>query len=230
MLDCSRAVTGVLLFHSGALSAAWVAGRAQPHGTWLADPGPGALVMGAVFLALARPALRVHPLAFGAAILPSAFLSLGLANVGCFFAGCFVGRFSTLPFALRFPRDSTTWQLNVLEGFISSNAHWSVPTHPVALYLTGLEVSLAILFLARSRRTGSGRPEPRLLWAVAIYGAGAALVSLFRDPYPGSPQPYFGMSSVGFSILSGAVAIGWRGIPGFMPKVAGQALRPTERS
>jgi prolipoprotein diacylglyceryltransferase len=135
------------------------------------------------------------------------YAALGLAEVGCLFAGCLVGHHTTGPFALRFPDDSATWHTNVASGLISENAQWSLPTHPLPLYLALVNFAVAAALII-SERWGYRPSVSRISWSVAAQSAGAWMVSRMRDPSAGSPQPYSGETHFLIMVIAAGLAAG----------------------
>ncbi len=120
--------------------------------------GPLVVLAAAVPIALAtKKSARLCDLL--ALSLPPA---LALAHAGCFFAGCCYGRPTTMPWAVTFPAGSKPPN--------------GVPLHPTQLYeIALLALTLAALVAARRKWPGL-----LLAWFLALYGAGRAVIELFR--------------------------------------------------
>lgn len=61
-------------------------------------------------------------------------LGIFIARWSCFLEGCCFGKISSLPWAVRFPKGSLPYNVQLAEGFIMPNANTSLPIHPVQIY------------------------------------------------------------------------------------------------
>ena len=67
-------------------------------------------------------------------IAPSMFVGEGFGRIGCFLYGCCYGKACNLPWAVRFPPDSLTFEKLAPEGRILQNPLSTIPLHPTQLY------------------------------------------------------------------------------------------------
>lgn len=93
-----------------------------------------------------------------------------MAKLGCLFNGCCYGKPCSLPWAITFP-----------EG--SRGAPANIPLHPTQLYevLLMVGILLAFLMLRSDRWRGT-----KLLWFLALYGAGRAVTDFLRGDADGA--------------------------------------------
>src|SRR5262249_25153432 len=78
-------------------------------------------------------------------VAPSLALGIALWRFGCFLNGCCYGYLCQLPVGVSFPAKSPPWNAQVAQGFLGSDAPWSLPVHPTQLYST--VDALILLFL-----------------------------------------------------------------------------------
>ncbi len=97
---------------------------------------------------------RICPLLLGDVVAPSLFLGLGFGRIGCFLYGCCYGGACELPWAVRFPPDSLTYQAQLQEGVIQRGALSTTPLHPTQIYSSLLAFALAgtLVWFFRKRR------------------------------------------------------------------------------
>ncbi len=88
-----------------------------------------------------RRGIRI--LQLGDIVIPSLLLGLGFGRIGCFLYGCCFGGPCSLPWAVRFPADSMTFQKLVERGTIPMDAAATIPLHPTQLYSSILAFGLA---------------------------------------------------------------------------------------
>ena len=81
-----------------------------------------------------------------------------LIKIGCFMNGCDYGQLSTLPWAVRYPRDSGVFTSQLFQGQIDVSSQLSLPVHPTQLYdaLSGVILLLVVLWL-RDRKKFDGQ-------------------------------------------------------------------------
>ena len=129
-----------------------------------------------------------------------------LAKLGCLLNGCCYGRACSLPWAIVFPAGSR-------------GASAGVPVHPTQIYeiATMLVVLLVFRWVDRDRWRGT-----LLLWFLAIYGAGRALIETFR----GDVERHLWMDRLtlsqpvclGVALVSVWLLVWWRdSSPGYRP-------------
>jgi prolipoprotein diacylglyceryltransferase len=87
--------------------------------------------------------LLAAPLAFGA----------GIAKTGCFFHGCCHGPVAALPWAVPFPHRSVPWFEHLQAGRIDAAAPYSLPVHPLQLYLAAWAMMVGVFLLVIRKRT-----------------------------------------------------------------------------
>lgn len=179
LLTFVAAVAGGLLGPALADAAsAWLA-----HGTWrLRAAGMtswAGFVAGLVALAWATRALAIPRGWLLDRSAPWLAVSLALARVGCFLAGCDFGRVGGGPLAVTFPRGAPAWRDHVERGFIPAGRADSLPVHPTQLYEAALGVALAVGAALWLRRRGAG--TGRVFAAVAAsYAAGRFAIESLR--------------------------------------------------
>jgi phosphatidylglycerol:prolipoprotein diacylglycerol transferase len=96
----------------------------------------GALVYGRY--ADGRSSIFVDALASGAG------LASFIGRWSCLLYGDDFGKLSTLPWAIRFPAGSLPFQAQVAEGALESTAAWSLPVHPMQVYLMAVALLVFI--------------------------------------------------------------------------------------
>ena len=67
-------------------------------------------------------------------IAPSLTLGAAFGRIGCFLNGCCYGDRCSLPWAVRFPKQTSPWVDHLDHGWITENASRSLPIHPTQLY------------------------------------------------------------------------------------------------
>src|SRR5207302_4219091 len=72
-------------------------------------------------------------------------MSLALARIGCFLAGCDYGKVTSVPWAVRFPAGSPAWRDQVAAGLLPADRPESLPVHPTQLYESLLGVAMMVL-------------------------------------------------------------------------------------
>jgi phosphatidylglycerol:prolipoprotein diacylglycerol transferase len=106
-------------------------------------------------------------------------LGLALTRIGCFLNGCCFGKVSTVPWAVRFPKDSAIHQVQVDAHLISQNEA-SLLVHPTQLYLAALNLLtfFLIYFLFRKRKRFDGY---LFAWLLICKGVFRSFVEIWRD-------------------------------------------------
>lgn len=115
----------------------------------------GAMFGGAVgFIAFCR-ARRIPILPLADVATPSIFIGIGFGRLGCLLNGCCYGDPCALPWGIRFPHGSVTFNALVDRGFVDADALATMPLHPTQIYssIDGfvLAIVTAIYFRARFR-------------------------------------------------------------------------------
>ena len=147
---------------------------------------------------------RIRPLALLDIITPSIFLGIGFGRIGCFLNGCCYGDESSLPWAVRFPRGSATFNALVEKKLLDPDALWTQALHPTQLYsaLDGfILAALTAWYFSRRRRNGE-------VFAIGltIYPITRFLIEFIRGDEP----PRYGLTiSQWISVGIFVVAIGY---------------------
>ena len=94
----------------------------------------GSVVGGILGVAIFCRRRGISPLAMLDVIAPSMFVGEGFGRIGCFLYGCCYGKACDLPWAVRFPPDSLTFEKLSQEGRILQNPLSTIPLHPTQLY------------------------------------------------------------------------------------------------
>lgn len=113
---------------------------------------PGGLIAALLLPAVARilvPGSRVGHIA-DATIVPAA-VGLSLFRVGCFLRGCCFGTITMMPLGIRFPAHSPAWIHQHDLGFLVGYEDWSLPVHPLQVYLALAIVGSAVIALSTRR-------------------------------------------------------------------------------
>jgi phosphatidylglycerol---prolipoprotein diacylglyceryl transferase len=77
-------------------------------------------------------------------IAPALAFGIAIGRIGCFLNGCCYGDACTLPWAVRFPKQSPPWVSEVERSLIPLDANYSLWLHPTQIYST---IDGLILFL-----------------------------------------------------------------------------------
>ncbi len=104
---------------------------------------------------------------------------LGLTRFGCFLNGCCFGKVSHLPWAVRFPVGSPSWQAQHDAHLIADRAG-ALPVHPTQIYLAVLNLlTFAVLyFVIRRRKRFDGEV---FAWLLILKGVFRSFVEIWRD-------------------------------------------------
>jgi len=94
----------------------------------------GSVIGGIVGVAIFCTRRKISPLAMLDVIAPSMFVGEGFGRIGCFLYGCCYGKACDLPWAVRFPPDSLTFEKLSQEGRILQNPLSTISLHPTQLY------------------------------------------------------------------------------------------------
>jgi phosphatidylglycerol:prolipoprotein diacylglycerol transferase len=148
----------------------------------------GIVFLGAVFGGIAGIVVycrrrRISALAMFDVLAPSLFVGEGFGRIGCFLYGCCYGRACDLPWAVRFPPDSLTFDRLLARGVITPAATSTIPLHPTQLYSSFVAFALAGVLAWYFRR----RPHDGAVMALAwvIYPFGRFALEMLRDDEPG---------------------------------------------
>lgn len=123
----------------------------SPIGDWMGVQGTASwgAHLGGLTGALAYGLYAKGPTSiFVDALASCAALGSFLGRWSCLLYGDDFGKPSALPWAIRFPPGSLPFQAQVAEGTLESTAAWSLPVHPMQLYLMGVAM---LVFIGTTR-------------------------------------------------------------------------------
>lgn len=88
---------------------------------------------------------KIRPLLMADIIIPSLFVGLGFGRIGCFLYGCCYGGTCSLPWSVKFPPDSMTFEALSMRApeFIAQDGMSTVALHPAQIYSSILAFLLA---------------------------------------------------------------------------------------
>jgi phosphatidylglycerol:prolipoprotein diacylglycerol transferase len=139
-------------------------------------------------------------------------LGLGpfLVRWACFLNGCCYGTPTDLPWAVRYPVSSLAWRSHLEAGLISSGDVYSLPVHPVQLYLSLLglfNLVMASLFWKRY----AGYRGATFLFYWFIYGTIRFFFEFLRGDVPRYTPLDLTLSQIVIVVVVCAVCVGfWR--------------------
>lgn len=116
-------------------------------------------------------------------IAPSLFVGEGFGRIGCFLYGCCFGRPCDLPWAVRFPPDSLTFEKLVERGTVEPDAAATIPLHPTQLYSSLAAFVLAGILSWYFRRRPFDGAVLALAWI--LYPINRYILETLRDDEPG---------------------------------------------
>jgi phosphatidylglycerol:prolipoprotein diacylglycerol transferase len=144
-----------------------------------------ALGISAPFI-LRRFAIPIGKFADGFA--PTVGIGIAIARVGCFLQGCCFGTVCTVPWGIRFSRDTYIYQFHRELGMLPPDAIRSAPIHPLQLYFAAAGLLLtAIALWLQPRKRYDGQVG---LVVLLTYSVGSAALELLRADY--YPRVYWG--------------------------------------
>ncbi|MEZ6059821.1 MAG: prolipoprotein diacylglyceryl transferase [Planctomycetaceae bacterium] len=163
-------------------------------------------VIGAITFCRRR---NIRILQLGDVVIPSLMLGLGFGRIGCFLYGCCFGGPCSLPWAVRFPPDSLTFQKLVERGTIPPDAAATIPLHPTQIYSSILAFSLAAFLTWYFRH----RPFEGAVLALGctIYPINRFVLEVIRDDEParmGTGLTFSQLMSIGI-FLTGCGMLIW---------------------
>lgn len=96
----------------------------------------GGMLLGTVafFAYCFRVRHKVGTLNMADIVMPSVFIGMGFGRIGCLLNGCCYGGPCELPWGIRFPAGSVTWQALVHRGFLEETAAATFALHPTQIY------------------------------------------------------------------------------------------------
>lgn len=167
----------------------------------------GALLGGGLgFWAFARRR-KIDALNLGDVFTPSVFIGIGFGRIGCLLNGCCYGDRCILPWGIRFPAGSVTFEALKERGFVDPTAPFTMPLHPTQIYssIDGFLLALITALLFRERRW---RGEV-FAWGCVMYSCTRFLMEFVRGDEMGQlgtgltiSQIYsMGIAALGIGIL-----------------------------
>ena len=114
---------------------------------------------------------------------PSIALGYVFGRIGCLLNGCCFGRVCDLPWAIRFPNQSSAWDQQHRAGLVGQTDS-SLPVHPTEIYdaLLNLVLYLSLAWLYRRKKFDGQIFATYLL----CYAVTRSFVEYFRGDYPPS--------------------------------------------
>jgi phosphatidylglycerol:prolipoprotein diacylglycerol transferase len=147
----------------------WSGGRAEY----------GGLIAGTLAVLVVLNVRKLSFVRYADAMAPATALGVSIARIGCFLNGDDYGTVSHLPWSVQFPAGTEAYADHLPRGWISPNASWSLPVHPVqlydSLYWLGLFVVLA--------RLSPKRPGLRFRLFLIVHGAGRFAEQFLRGDF-----------------------------------------------
>jgi len=198
-------LTGAILYNLVEAGALHQFGWRAYFGSGLRYPG-GLLAVAVAFPFLGRLVLPRHVgvLAFLDLLAPAAAIAVAVMRVGCFMMGCCYGWVSNVPWAISFPPLSQVARHHVMNGWIEPGA-WSLPVHPLHVYL-GL-ASLAVgVFLLWYRRRTTYTGEVVLLY-LALHEGAKGMLEFMRDSLHDHSVTHLRVGALAVSALASAILL-----------------------
>lgn len=169
---------------------------------------------------------RISPLAMLDVIGPSMFVGEGFGRIGCFLYGCCYGKACNLPWAVRFPPDSLTFEKLAPQGKILEDPLSTISLHPTQLYSSFAAFALAGLLAWYFRRRPFDGAVLALGWI--IYPINRFILESLRDdeaPRLGTNFTFSQLISIGL-LISGVGAMYYFSRRGKLTGTAGSISRP----
>ncbi len=165
----------------------------------------------------------INPLAMLDVIAPSMFIGEGFGRIGCFLYGCCYGKACDLPWAVKFPKDSLTFDILSKEGRIIKEPLSTIALHPTQLYSSLAAFTLAGILAWYFRR----RPFDGFVLALGLtlYPINRFILESLRDDEPkrwNTPFTFSQLVSIGL-LISGVVAMYFFSRRKTLTKVTGTA-------
>jgi phosphatidylglycerol:prolipoprotein diacylglycerol transferase len=143
----------------------------------------GGVIGGIVGIVIFCRRRNISSLAMFDVIAPSLFVGEGFGRIGCFLYGCCFGRACNLPWAVRFPPDSLTFDKLVERGTVEPNAAATIPLHPTQIYSSLAAFVLAGILSWYFRRRPFDGAVLALAWI--LYPINRYILETLRDDEPG---------------------------------------------
>jgi phosphatidylglycerol:prolipoprotein diacylglycerol transferase len=104
---------------------------------------------------------------------------LGLTRIGCFLNGCCYGKLAHVPWAVRFPVGSASWEAQRDAHLIADRAA-ALPVHPTQIYLSILNFATFVIlyFAIKPRKKFEGQ---LFAWLLILKGVFRSFVEIWRD-------------------------------------------------
>lgn len=130
-------------------------------------------------------------------------LSVAMARIGCFIAGCCYGEVTSAGTGMTFPRGTIVYEDHVARALIAPGSSYSLAVHPLQLYLAGIGLSLFLLGTAGQRQSWcAARPGLLAALAALVYGVARLGLENFRD------DPFGTWAPISPAQVGSAIAIG----------------------
>jgi phosphatidylglycerol:prolipoprotein diacylglycerol transferase len=142
---------------------------------------------------------KVNAVALFDVIAPSLFVGEGFGRIGCFLYGCCFGRACDLPWAVRFPADSLTWEKLMIRRVIPPDALETIPLHPTQIYSSIMAFILAGILAWYFRRRPFDGSVMALGWI--LYPINRYVLETLRDDEPGRLGTDFTFSQLTSMVL-----------------------------
>jgi phosphatidylglycerol:prolipoprotein diacylglycerol transferase len=129
------------------------------------------------------------------ALASCAALSNVIGRWSCLLYGDDFGKPTSLPWAIRFPPGSLSFRTHVARGAIDSGAEWSLPVHPMQLYLMAAALVVFVVttwYWKRFRQV----PWSTLGAYLLLDGSLRLPLEFFRDPAAGGSESFGSTSQV----------------------------------
>jgi phosphatidylglycerol---prolipoprotein diacylglyceryl transferase len=181
----------------------------------------GALLGGGLgFWAYARRR-KIETLNLADIFTPSVFIGIGLGRIGCLLNGCCYGDRCILPWGIRFPRGSVTFEALKERGFVDAAALFTMPLHPTQIYssIDGFLLALITALLFRERRWHG----EVFAWGCVMYSCTRFLMEFVRGDEMGQLGTGLTISqiySMGIAVLGIAILIWHARRPAAIPAPA----------
>jgi phosphatidylglycerol---prolipoprotein diacylglyceryl transferase len=142
----------------------------------------GSVIGGIVGVVLYCRRRGIDPIRMFDVLAASLLLGEAFGRIGCFLYGCCYGRACELPWAVRFPPDSLTFEKLLLNGTIAENAEATIPLHPTQLYSSFMGFVLAGIVAWYFHRHSYRGAAMTLAWV--LYPISRFVLETFRDDEP----------------------------------------------
>lgn len=143
----------------------------------------GCVLGGVIGLLIFCRRRHIDPVVLCDVLAPSLFIGEGFGRIGCFLYGCCFGASCDLPWAVRFPPDSITFERLLERGTITADALETIPLHPTQIYSSITAFLLAALLSWYFRRRPFDGAVLALAWI--LYPVARFVLEIYRDDEPG---------------------------------------------